>query len=260
MKKFLILATFILVAVTVHAVTRTPVATWEGMRQATCMPFDCFTERVHDLPIRQPLAAWTSLAFIVVGISILFHKHLKFEKSPSRWDTLMWLAMMVTGLGSFFYHASLVFVGQAVDVVGMYLIVIAITLTRADRVLKLSTRNFYTIYTLSAVSTTAAQIFLSDVRRFLFFALVLVVIGNEVFLHRKGNRSNMRHFYIALLLLASGFAFWLVDRFRILGSPDSLFQGHALWHLLSAASAWQVYKFVLENNEHQLPALRQAKL
>ncbi len=46
---------------------------------------------------------------------------------------------------------------------------------------------------------------------------------------------------MSLALLTISFVFWILDRQNILCAPESIFQGHALWHLLNAASILLLY-------------------
>src|SRR5688572_22117478 len=85
----------------------------DGWKPASCMPDGCFCEAIRDGVIRQPLNALSSLAFVIVGVLVVL---------AMRRMSVFALAMAVIGFGSAFYHASLGFVGQFVDVTGMYLI------------------------------------------------------------------------------------------------------------------------------------------
>jgi hypothetical protein len=45
----------------------------------------------------------------------------------------------------------------------------------------------------------------------------------------------------AILLLAA--IIWILDRTSVMCSPSSIFQGHALWHLFTAASILFIYLY-----------------
>jgi predicted membrane channel-forming protein YqfA (hemolysin III family) len=47
----------------------------------------------------------------------------------------------------------------------------------------------------------------------------------------------------AVLVLAIGFAAWVLDIRRIACSPESLLQGHALWHLAGAVGSLLLFRY-----------------
>ncbi len=44
---------------------------WSVFKQATCMPISCFSEKIRDSGMRQPINAITSLLYIYLGIYII---------------------------------------------------------------------------------------------------------------------------------------------------------------------------------------------
>lgn len=242
----LLAATGILTFALVVATKNTSLSTWQSMTPATCMPFDCFMERITDQSIRQPIAAWSSLSFVAAAVLMIldFRRSREHLAIPAKRLLTMWLALMVTGLGSFLYHSSLTFAGQLADVFGMYLITIAVLLARIETVRTISKRTYWSVFLLSLSTTSIIQFLFPDVRRFLFFALILAVILVEFSVRGARLAIERKFFFLALLSLAVGFIFWLIDRFRLLGSPDLLFQGHAVWHLFGAISAYSIWLFI----------------
>ena len=47
----------------------------------------------------------------------------------------------------------------------------------------------------------------------------------------------------ALAIFAAAFASWILDITKTACAPDSIVQGHAIWHLLGAASAYCLYLY-----------------
>jgi len=56
-------------------------------------------------------------------------------------------------------------------------------------------------------------------------------------------RPQTSYFYAAFASLAVGFGIWILDFMREWCASESALQGHAVWHVLSAASAALVYLY-----------------
>ena len=81
------------------------------------------------------------------------------------------------------------------------------------------------------------------------FALLLVVaVVVETMLRRVGRmRADLRYGVAALMSMLVAFAIWNLSQYGWC-DPDSLFQGHAAWHLLGAAAAYLLFR--LYASEH----------
>ena len=53
----------------------------------------------------------------------------------------------------------------------------------------------------------------------------------------------MRFYLLGILAKAVAFAIWIMDQQGTLCVPDSLVQGHAIWHLLGALSIWLNFSY-----------------
>jgi hypothetical protein len=79
----------------------------------------------------------------------------------------------------------------------------------------------------------------------LVLLLVLAMVGQEIaLLRRDGPRPAHRFWWIALALMAAASACSALDLSRSWCDPDDHWlQGHALWHLLTAASLYALFRF-----------------
>ena len=186
--------------------------------------------------IRQPSNTVSSLAFVAVSLLVL-------RRAP---DARAWrfaAAVLLVGVGSAFFHASLTFWGQTADVLGMYLVATFLLLESLSRRHEWSAALHTALYVASNTALLAALVSVPALRRYAFGLLVFAVLWSEwTNRRRRVEAASARLFAIAIGVLAAGFGVWILDIMRWLCAPQSPWQGHALWHLCGAASAWFAYR------------------
>ncbi|CAG0928341.1 hypothetical protein TFLX_00860 [Thermoflexales bacterium] len=240
-------------------------APWDSWRAATCLPDACFCEAIGAGFIRQPIATWSNLAFVLVGLLILedvlwsSSTRLNLLAQRRTYGVVYACAAILIGLGSWFYHTSLTFVGQWFDVMGMYLLGTFMVLYNVTRLRPLSNRAFVVSYVWFNLALGLGLISVPELRRYLFGGLLLIAIALEVILrrHRRNGVSpsggewltessppisgSPRYFIAALVIYLLAQIIWTLDLNRIICDPDSLLQGHAVWHGLTALAVGLVY-------------------
>jgi hypothetical protein len=223
---------------------------WSGWRAATCMPANCFCEAVRgETGVRQPVNAWSSLAFAWVGVLVMAYAP---EEGANRMRVtrlhpfLFGLSAIVIGLGSAFYHASLTFVGQFFDVFGMYLLTTYMLLYALLRLGRLDDARFGALYAGIMAVLSVLLIALPDLRRFAFaFILLAAIIAEWLFMRARRATMNRKLFIAGIGLFALAFVIWILDNERILCAPEALAQGHAVWHLLGSVAVALLYFYYL---------------
>lgn len=218
---------------------------WSLWRPATCLPDMCFCEALASGPVRQWSNAVSSLAFCVVAAAVvLLPAHMRADANTRLDRYLFWGAASVIGIGSAFFHASLTFWGQTIDVLGMYLLVTLLLLWSLRQRLSLSAMQGLTLYVMTNLVLFGLLILVPALRRYVFAALVLAVFGLEYSARdSRGNSRPARHLWYAIAVLGTGFAVWISDITRLACSPSSLIQGHAVWHLCGAVSSFMIYRY-----------------
>lgn len=217
-------------------------APWSGWTPATCLPTDCFCEAMVEGFVRQPANAWSSLAFVVAAVFVARRNSRVLPGGrPVLGSAEVWTfvaALLALGFGSAFYHASLTFVGQVADVSGMYLMATFMLFRRLGPRFSIpplpGALGFVVINGLLMV----AQVTTPSVRRMAFGLLLAGAVGLEWASSRKGRGWLAAG---AALMLAA-LVLWALDRWRVVCDPESLLQGHALWHLLGAAAAASLFR------------------
>ncbi len=217
-------------------------SSWGAWRPATCLPADCFCEAIQEGMVRQPVNAWSSLAFLLVAFWVT-SANARGGKiggtALGRGEAWLFVSSLaIVGLGSAFYHASLTFVGQVIDVSGMYLIATFMLLHRLGP--SWGVPPLWSVLGFVALNAAlmTAQVTAPSLRRIAFGFLVVAAIGVEW----RWSRAGRRWLGAGALLMGIAFAIWTLDRWRILCAPESLIQGHALWHVLGAIAAACLYR------------------
>jgi hypothetical protein len=222
---------------------------WNSMQPATCLPDRCFCEVAHDQLVRQPANALSGLSFVGIGLFALIRRRRKHvhtlvdSNRPDPTEYLLATAAVILGIGTVFYHASLTFVGQTLDLFGMYLLVTMVALAIAARAGLLSVRMLTVLGVGINAFLLLVLIVAPEYRRIVFAALVTIVVALESSVGRRAERRDRRMFWAALAAVAGGFAMWVLDYTRVACSPMSWVQGHAVWHLCGAAAVWLTLRY-----------------
>lgn len=228
---------------------------WQTWRPATCMPDGCFCEQIRSGSVAQPANTWSSLSFVFVGLAILFEETRILARNPRSKHSAAEIAspvvlgvyvfsLMMIGMGSAFYHASLTFAGQFFDVMGMYLFITFVILLNFSRLKKLSGLGFAGGFIITNFALAYVLIVFPEFRRYIFGGLVAAAVALE-FIVRKKNPLAARVAWLHGALSAFGLAFliWTLDITKIACEPASWMQGHAAWHILGAVAGGMLYSY-----------------
>ena len=75
------------------------------------------------------------------------------------------------------------------------------------------------------------------------FFVVLGILSELFYLKNKKVEINIKWIKYSIFSIISAFLIWILDIKKILCYPQSIFQGHALWHLLSMLSIYFLYLY-----------------
>ncbi len=233
--------------------------TWNGMtisKSALTVEY-CEFNNTEKL-FHQSMNTYSNLAYFFFGILILqiakydlYNKentaHNRLEKFPLL-SALMGFCFIYLSFGSAFFHASLTYLGQRVDMNGTYSISIAL----------LGIGIYHLLYKIE-FSATAKKLWIGGLIVIIiaFLPISLMISSNKllpamifllllsIVIHYIQFRKH-KSFILAIL----GFVLMFVavnirtlDVQKINCDPHSFYQGHSIWHLLTAMSSFCSYAF-----------------
>jgi hypothetical protein len=221
-----------------------------------------FCEALRDGAVKQPANTASTLGFVLVGLAIGFVSMREWQvpqlpaglaSNPMRatrfYPAFYASVAVFLGPGSAAMHASTTAWGGTIDVYSMFLWVAWAIAYAALRYRHLGTSSFVLLYIGLSISlgillvSESFPIPLDPV----FGLLVVTALGLELAIIRSRPETISQHGWlwsaVGFFLLA--FAVWIPSRTGgPLCDPQSLLQGHALWHILCAGSVASVYLYL----------------
>jgi hypothetical protein len=165
------------------------------------------------------------------------------------WSFWYGSAMLVTFLGSTFFHASLTRSGEALDLAGVYAAVLLPGFFNLHRIGTLWKRQRIAAFPFLLVwgivwITSSLLIFTVSSRVIVLAALLLIGISGFVLWLRVHPRKGWWFAGSSILVTGIAATFFVFDIRKVGCDPQSWYQAHALWHLLSCAAALTYYGFM----------------
>ena len=220
---------------------------WSHFAPASCTATKCFCEmpRTGAL-LLQPANSISSFGYVFVGLLMILMARSRewISGFPPLAASVLGLAAVIVGIGSVLLHATLTLWGQFFDVLGMYLIGGFFLVSALAKWRHIPDRRVMVYYALLCAVLVAILYALPEVRRCLFAVVLLAAIILELVFARP-RRPHVRTGYYVAGLIANivAFTIWNLDQNGQLCAPDSLLQGHAVWHLLGAAALWFAFLY-----------------
>lgn len=197
--------------------------------------------------VQEPANTWSNLPYIIVGLWILSQAR---GRRPFR---VLGAAAIVMGALSLVYHASNTYATQVLDFVGMfvYLSLLLVWNLRRLGIVSGQTRSVSAYFLLVYANMALLLIFPLALGLPIQSIIMVGTIGTfalEALLAPRTIRAlgagPYRQYGLAVLFLASAAMASYLDLSRRWCDPSNHWaQGHALWHLLTAASIIFVFRF-----------------
>ena len=231
---------------------------WSLYAPATCTATRCFCEMPREGSlVMQPANSWSSYGYAFAGFLMIV-----LARSPV-WRSgfappaaqLFGVTAIFVGLGSVLLHATLTLWGQFFDVMGMYLVSGFMLVSAIARWRGLSDRQAAMLYVAVIAALLAVLYAMPEVRRWLYAVVLVAAIIAELGFARPRRASVIVRYYLfGILTKAIAFAIWNLDQHGVVCAPQSLLQGHAIWHLLGATSLWLTFLYYRSESASPAPA------
>lgn len=217
----------------------------------------CEFNRV-DRFFHQPANTYSNLVYFYLGVFVLGIAREDTKNrgglKPNRLadfpllSALMGACFVYLSVGSAFFHASLTYAGQRVDMNATYAIMLTLT-------------GIALYHVMHRITLTAAQkngwvlALLTIIGLFLKIALLipssrlvpaLILLLNVLMVINYVQFRRERSFWliiVSLVLIVAAIKIRTLDVQKVGCDPHSFFQGHALWHVLTALSSFCSYAF-----------------
>lgn len=228
---------------------------WFGSPANCAARNTCFCEEWRPGPIRQPANTVSNLAFVIAGLLCAGHAWRNRSGEGGRmhvdplYPALFAMSLCLIGPASAALHASMTYWGGKVDGASMYLFISYCVAFGFSRRFRWTRAGFVAAYLGLTLALWALMPFQGSVGGETIFGLMMVVfVVNEFWPESETALSDRRWLKASAAFFLSAFAIWLLSLTPTspLCDPRSLFQGHAVWHLLTACSAASVYPYFLQ--------------
>lgn len=210
-----------------------------------------FCEAARPGWVRQPANTFSNAGFVVAGLVIAWH---------ARWPAALGdvltrpvatsyaCVVVLLGPASAAMHATQSTLGGDLDLLSMYLVASFAAAYAVTRLAARGTLFFWQLFLLLVAACQLVGLYPREVPvvtysgNVAFAVLAVTAISLEVRLaHRGPTSTDLRWGAAALAVLVVAFALWNAVQ-QGLCDPDSLVQGHAVWHLLGAVASYLLFR------------------
>lgn len=209
----------------------------------------CYCEAFGSGPVKQPVNTLSALGFSLVGLLIL--ASIGFASTPGNnpmtrealFPAAFGYLAIYLGPGAMYFHSTFSALGGFLDSTSMYVFLSFVLVYQFLRLTRLPTWAAVLIW-----SALNALLFLLAflINPTVVFALLCAGTGVvQIFVFVRETLRYSAWFWVGIGCFAVALLIWgLSHTGAPLCAPDSFFQGHAVWHLLSAATVGCFYLYL----------------
>jgi hypothetical protein len=229
-----------------------------------------FCEHARSGWIKQPANTFSNIGFILMGFYIAWLSYKNNFSTPNRMTKTLFYPAYFAGIvvflgpGSMALHATNTYWGGFIDLFSMFLFSSFVCCYALMRWFTLSETTFVLIYILSLAFCSAAYLSpyntampMVDLSNYCFgLQLIIGTIFELRLRYERGHKIKAGWGWTCLFTFLLAFLIWFLSRTQdsLFCNPESLIQGHAIWHLLNALATYFLFLFYTseEDSEHPI--------
>lgn len=215
-----------------------------------------FCEALRGDLVNQPANTFSNLGFVLAGLTIGW----RGRKNPQLMDGMVgFFACVVVLLGpaSAAMHASGTVLGQNLDLTSMFLISSFAASYAMKRWYELSRTQFFMAFAAWLImgeavlfSGIAVPVVLHGGNLVFAIGLLTAIVLEVRLWRRQPSKAVARAGLLTLAVLGGAFTIWLLDQGPWC-DPNSLIQGHAVWHFLCAVTTYCQFRMYAADTRKQ---------
>ena len=190
--------------------------------------------------VKQPANAYSNVAFLIVAALIWTWWHRTNRQMAKELVQIL----VILFVGSFFLHASMTFIGEVADFLGMFFYVARLLLWNAERFNRRPVRHAEAWYWF--LTTIPVVLMFFGFRGVpLFETGIALVLGFEALIYLTGDRKASYRYLAAIGgIMAVAYKIWWLDVDELWCQPHNhVMSGHVIWHCLTAFTFLLTAKF-----------------
>ena len=227
---------------------------WRGWLGADVGRGANFCEAAREWVVRQPANTFSNMGFVAAGLLIAWHAGIRGNIGTNlsmhrQLATAMACLVVLLGPGSAAMHATQSAIGGHLDMLSMYLFASFAAAYATMRWLRGGTQLLAATFVGGVAFCELVGLWGVKLPVVMHpgnaaFALLLVVATalEALIMRRSEAHARRRYAYASLASILTAFAIWNATK-DWLCDPHSLIQGHAIWHVLGAVSAYFLYRY-----------------
>ncbi len=235
---------------------------WFGQSRGGIM---LFCEQAREGFVKQPSNSYSNIGFVIAGLVVawqMFRNRFDGKNLMTRtyfFPILFASVLILLGIGSFAMHATNTRWGGFFDLFSMFLFSAFVFSYGLMRLFGFSRGVFLVLYIVNV--TFCSWLHMSPYNElgvmlkaseFCFIThLVVAVIAEATLKFSKKSIIDIKWGLMGVGTLIVAFIIWNLSRTQDswFCNPDSLIQGHAMWHLLDALAAYFVFIFYVSETK-----------
>lgn len=196
-----------------------------------------FCEEQLCAMIVEPANTWSNIGYLIIAVMMLQSRTV----TNRRVKHLFAGSTFALFIGSSLFHASGTYMGRIADVGAMFFLSTVILTLSVERYFRLRER-WANVFFLLLLSVSLYGLVAHQIGSKFFGLQILLATILEWRMVRTPSALKGKRVALSVLLFMAAFLFWILDVTKILCHPGNhVLTGHAMWHLLAAASTWVLF-------------------